>query len=227
MARPISDEELQLKKRARRRLVGAIVLVTAVAVILPMVLDTEPKPVGQNVDIQIPSPDSGDFKPKASAPIRIAPEAAVAKAPDRIAPVPAVPKAPETASKADARTAPAVAIPNPAPSVSVAEVAKSDSTPDKPAAPEKATKEQPKPAPKQVAGGAYAVQVEALADAAKAKQLEKKVATTGLQTYTQVISTKAGEVTRVRAGPYATREAAEKAREQLKAVGLDGKVVPK
>ena len=45
MARPISDEELQLKKRARRRLIGAIVLVTAVAVVLPMVLDSEPKPV--------------------------------------------------------------------------------------------------------------------------------------------------------------------------------------
>ena len=64
MARPISDEELQLKKRARRRLVGAIVLVTAVAVILPMVLDSEPKPVSQNVDIQIPPPDAGEFKPK-------------------------------------------------------------------------------------------------------------------------------------------------------------------
>ena len=60
MARPISDEELQLKKRARRRLVGAIVLVTAVAVILPMVLDSEPRPVDQNVDIHIPSPESGE-----------------------------------------------------------------------------------------------------------------------------------------------------------------------
>ena len=47
MARAISDEELQLKKRARRRLVGAVVLVTAVAVILPMVLDSEPRPVNQ------------------------------------------------------------------------------------------------------------------------------------------------------------------------------------
>src|SRR5687767_5231921 len=67
MARPISDEELQLKKRARRRLVGAIVLVTAVAVVLPMVLDSEPRPVGQNVDIQIPSPDAGEFKPRSAA----------------------------------------------------------------------------------------------------------------------------------------------------------------
>src|SRR5918992_1409860 len=68
MARPISDEELELKKRARRRLVGAIVLVTAVAVILPMVLDSEPRPVSQNVNIQIPSPDAGEYKPKAITP---------------------------------------------------------------------------------------------------------------------------------------------------------------
>src|SRR5688572_14849848 len=100
MARPISDEELQLKKRARRRLVGAIVLVTAVAVVLPMVLDSEPKPVSQNVDIQIPSPESGDFKPKGATPMRIAPELA---------------KAPDASPKADAKTAPAVAIPKPAP----------------------------------------------------------------------------------------------------------------
>src|SRR5918911_1417160 len=64
MARPISDEELELKKRARRRLIGAIVLATAVAVILPMVLDTEPKPVSSNVDIQIPSPDGPQHGPK-------------------------------------------------------------------------------------------------------------------------------------------------------------------
>ena len=67
MARPISDEELQLKKRARRRLVGAIVLVSIAAVVLPMVLDSEPKPLSQNIDIQIPSPDSGGLKPRSAA----------------------------------------------------------------------------------------------------------------------------------------------------------------
>src|SRR5262245_49206947 len=61
MARPISDEELQLKRRARRRLIGAIVLVTAVVVALPMVLDSEPKPVSGEITLKIPSPDSGAF----------------------------------------------------------------------------------------------------------------------------------------------------------------------
>src|SRR5512145_2389349 len=61
MARTISDEELQLKRRARRRLIGAIVLVTAIVVVLPMVLDSEPKPVGREISVRIPSPDAGPF----------------------------------------------------------------------------------------------------------------------------------------------------------------------
>ena len=64
MAKSTSDEELQLKKRARRRLVGAIALVTVVAVFLPMVLDHEPKPTNQDVSIQIPSPNAGTFTSK-------------------------------------------------------------------------------------------------------------------------------------------------------------------
>lgn len=207
MARPISDEELQLKKRARRRLVGAIVLVTAIAVILPMVLDSEPKPVGQSVEIQIPPSDSGEFKPK-STPIKSAGDAAVAKAPD----------APAQGEAA----APAAVIVEPAPAKTAP---KAETGAAKPAPAAKAVKEAPKAAPRPAGG--YAVQVEALADADRAKQLEKKVASAGVPTYTQVVTTKSGEVTRVRAGPYETREAAEKAREQLKAVGLDGKVVPR
>ena len=77
------------------------------------------------------------------------------------------------------------------------------------------------------APGAYVVQVAALSDAAKAKQLQKQMSGVGVETYTEVVSTKTGDVTRVRAGPFATREAAEKARVQLKKAGLDGHVVPK
>jgi DedD protein len=77
------------------------------------------------------------------------------------------------------------------------------------------------------AAGAYVVQVAALADAARVKQLQKQMVGAGLKTYTEVVSTQSGEVTRVRAGPYATREAAEKARAQLQKAGLEGKVLPK
>ena len=43
MAKTVSEEEIQLRKRARRRLVGAIAMVIAAVVILPMVLDSQPE----------------------------------------------------------------------------------------------------------------------------------------------------------------------------------------
>lgn len=56
-----SAEEQQLipeKKRARRRLIGAVAIVLAVVIGLPMVLDSEPKPLNKNIVIQIPSRDA-------------------------------------------------------------------------------------------------------------------------------------------------------------------------
>jgi DedD protein len=49
------DPTLPEKQRARRRLVGAIALVVAAIVILPMVLDSHPKPVTDDIAIDIPS----------------------------------------------------------------------------------------------------------------------------------------------------------------------------
>lgn len=208
MARPISEEELQLKRRARRRLVGAIVLVTAVAVILPMVLDSEPRPVSQSVNIQIPSSDS-DYKPKgaASVPSRTEKSAKAAS---------------EPAAKPD--TGPIATIAEPPPPAAAKETGKAgDSKADKARDAKPAAKDSAKDTA--ASTGGFVVQVAALADSAKAKQLEQQIAGAGLKTYTEVVSTQAGDVTRVRAGPYPTREAAEKARTQLKKVGLDGKVV--
>src|SRR5690348_9514187 len=58
MAKTVSDEELQLRKRARRRLIGAVALVVAAIVILPMLLDSKPEERSQEIDIHIPSEDS-------------------------------------------------------------------------------------------------------------------------------------------------------------------------
>src|SRR5258708_36815725 len=51
----------ELRRRARRRLVGAIVLALAAAVLLPLLLESDPKPLGDDVSIQIPPIDSGKF----------------------------------------------------------------------------------------------------------------------------------------------------------------------
>jgi DedD protein len=74
MARSTSEEEIRLRKRARRRLIGAIALTTLVVVTLPMVLDSEPRPIGDDIAVQIPSPNSGPYAPKGQAD---APRAAV------------------------------------------------------------------------------------------------------------------------------------------------------
>jgi DedD protein len=55
--RPGADPMLPEKKRARRRLVGAIALALAAAVGLPMLLDSEPKPLAGDIAIQIPAKD--------------------------------------------------------------------------------------------------------------------------------------------------------------------------
>src|SRR3954466_1787526 len=70
MATAIRDEELHLKKRARRRLVGAIALVLLIVVFLPMVLDSEPKPLNQDIAINIPPiPKADNSAPAPSMPV--------------------------------------------------------------------------------------------------------------------------------------------------------------
>ncbi|MCC6867803.1 MAG: SPOR domain-containing protein [Burkholderiales bacterium] len=50
-----------LKRRARRRLVGAIVLALLVAVAVPMLLESDPKPLGEDVAVKIPPVGEGKF----------------------------------------------------------------------------------------------------------------------------------------------------------------------
>jgi DedD protein len=51
----------EMKRKARRRLVGAIVLALAAAIIVPMLLEKEPRPLGDDVSVQIPPVDEGRF----------------------------------------------------------------------------------------------------------------------------------------------------------------------
>jgi DedD protein len=214
MARPISDEEVQLKKRARRRLIGAIVIVTVVVVVLPMVLDNEPKPLTQDIDIRIPSPESaGPFTSKV-VPVPESPSAksSTAKPAPEVKPTP-----PATEAKPPAK---------PQASASSESPPKPDPKPEKtaaaPAVERPASKAAPAPAP----SGKFVIQVVALSDAAKAKQMQQAIQKAGVSSYTEVVKTARGDVTRVRAGPYTTREAAEKAQQKLKSAGFEGKVVP-
>src|SRR4029079_18207815 len=121
----------------------------------------------------------------------------------------AKPEAPKPTLKAETE------LPKPAPAKpAVKEPAKPEAKKAKPAAKDSA----------KAASGKFVVQVIALADADRAKQMQGKIAAAGIKSYTEVVRTAKGDVTRVRAGPFATRQQAEKAREQLKALGMSGNI---
>ena len=69
------------------------------------------------------------------------------------------------------------------------------------------------------------VQVGAFADLAKAKEARAKLESAGIKTYTQDVETKDGKRTRVRVGPFATKEEADKAAEKIRKLNLPATVL--
>ena len=194
-----------LKRRGRRRLVGAIALVLVAVIVLPMVFDSEPKGSAPPVSVRIPGEDETGFTPKVTPK---APPVAEQKVPE---------KAPEKgAEKAVDKILEkaAVAPPEkPAPKLEVMVKKASDA----PAA--KVAVEQ-KRAEAALTGEQFVVQVGAFGDPEKVKEVTGKLAAAKLPYYTEQIPVASGMLTRVRAGPFANRDAAEKVLEQLKSLGL-------
>src|SRR5437773_3453843 len=67
-AEPADINVDELRRRARRRLIGAIVLALGAAVIVPMLLESDPKPLGDDVAVKIPPVDDGKFVNQLNAP---------------------------------------------------------------------------------------------------------------------------------------------------------------
>lgn len=87
-----ADEESILKRQARRRLIGAVALTTAVVVILPLVFDSEPPAsVSNNIELSIAGQEKAKELPVASAVPVVSPVSAVVDVPIAIpAPIPVV-----------------------------------------------------------------------------------------------------------------------------------------
>ena len=208
----ISATELELKRRGRRRLIGAITIGLLAIVFLPMIFDSEPKRSGtamktQDISVQVPAKEGQPALPApsaapvviaaapvASAPATDVPKAPVAQEPGTVAAVPAAPLAKESAKET---TKPAVKT-------------------------EKPSKADPPPAEKT----GFVVQLGVFSDADNAKQVIAKMKEAKLTVYTESIPIKSGAATRVRVGPYVTREKADAALAQVKLTGTDGKIVP-
>jgi DedD protein len=214
-----ADEVTQLKKRARRRLIGAVALALLAAIVLPMVMDHQPAPPLKDIQVRIPSPDEGGA-------LRAVPQPVVAKLSQEKENKPAAPPIEPTE--------PTNEVAKPAEKSEVKPVAKPESKPE--------AKPEPKPEPKPAAdeakraqavltgkGGdeAWEVQLGAYQEIGRVKLLVGKLKELGIPTYTEKVDTPNGPRTRVRAGPFPSQEAAEKARVRVKIVGVDGPVAKK
>lgn len=186
MASPASPEASEIRRRGRRRLIGAVAIAVLLVVFVPMILDSEPRPARNTPSLEIPSKDTAPALPPP------APSPSPAKVPSTTSVEP-----PATASVPARQAAPA------------------------PSAPAAA---QAKPTAPVLEG--FAVQVGAFKDEEKLKQAREKLAAAGIRHYIERRGTQSGDLTRLRAGPFPTREAAEKALAAVKAASLDGQVVP-
>ena len=242
MPEKIEPQLDEIRRRARRRLVGAVVLALAAAVLVPMLLESDPKPLGEDVAVKIPPVDEGKFVSKLGEKSRSADAP-----PTPIKPAPAT-KPGEVSSAAPAKetvTAPKAAVVEAAPppakptivpplssppakeSAPPAEASTSSTPapPSKPAAPAPSTAAPPAPEATKTAkpaSGAFSVQLAAFSDDKGANALVNRLKKSGHPAYTEPYSSTRGTVWRVRVGPFGTREAAEGARSRLKADGQDG-----
>ena len=206
-----------VRTRAKRRLLGAIVLLGIGVIAFPLLFETQPRPIPVDIAIEIPRkenapplavPPARQVAPapasSAAQPVTVVTEPATEAAKTPVAVAPVEPKA-EPAAKA------AVPLPKPAPTA--------------PSETKRTAPAEAKPAASADVPGRFVVQIGAYANADVARETRAKVEKLGLRTYAQVADTDGGKRIRVRLGPYATRDEADQAAVKVKAAGLPAAVL--
>jgi len=221
-----------LRVRARRRLIGAAALLLTVAVVVPMLLDPAPRPVSDGIAIDIPS-EKTPFAPRLSLPPVPAPETTPLAPP---ADAPGVPAAADALARAEpaAKAGVGPALAGKADDTRVAAAAKADVAGDEKrarallegkAGDARSGESSASALPAVDKGGKFAVQAAAPASETAARELAERLRKSGFAPYTERTETKEGVRFRVRVGPYATRDEADKARARLKTIGITANVV--
>ena len=185
----------------------------------------------QDVEIRIPGQDEKSFAP---AMVAVPQESAPEKAPVAPPPVPQKPVEPPPVVEK-----PVIEVPE-----KTAEKAP-EKAPEKPAKP---VEKKPVPAkpvvsdearraaailagqsatPPAATGGAHVILIGAFSNEANVVNLRKKLGEQGIKTFTEPLASPQGTKTRVRAGPFPSREAADKALDKMKRIGVSGVVTPK
>ena len=221
-----------IRKRARHRLMGSVVLVLGAVVGLPLLFDSQPRPVAIDTPIVIPDRNQA---PPLTATVAGA-KTGSTKEPTPVAAEQAPPEAGATAKSA---------VSNSAGLDPHEEVVANSSKPESKVEPKVEPKPEPKldakaetkdaakakalldgkDAPKSEELVRSVVQVGAYADAAKAREVRAKLESAGFKTYAQEVETKDGKRIRVRVGPFSTKEEADKTAEKIRKLNLQTSVL--
>jgi len=205
MPAPACEDDL--KRRARRRLIGAVALTVVAVILLPLLLEDEPPPAGPLTVRMATTPEP----PRSEATPGVVDDPIVAIVPSRPVAEPLEQAAQPPLAKIKTSK---LALAKPAPNPASQPVSKPG------------LKLEPKPKPvalPEPARTTFVVQLAALSDATRAGALKDRAATAGLPVHID----KSGALTRVRVGPFPTREAAEAAAEKLANIGVTGQVMAK
>ncbi|HEX5806474.1 MAG TPA: SPOR domain-containing protein [Macromonas sp.] len=222
-AQPLTVEAV--RRRARHRLIGACVLVLAGVIGLPLLFDTQPRPIPVDIPIDIPARTAA--KPLAAA--EHAPAVRVQGLDEQetvvnAAPVPHEP-AQEPPKPALKEAAEPVTVTKEAPRPAAKDVAKTsdqDASKTKDAARAQALLDNKTASADK---DRVVVQVGAFAESNRAQEVRNKLERAGLKTYTHVAETAQGKRIRVRIGPFENRAQAEKAAQKVKALGLQAAIL--
>ena len=262
------DAVAAARARARRRLLGATVLLGLGVIGFPLLFETQPRPISVDIPIEIPRKDGAAAlaPPLAAAPITPITRASAAVVDDGQPPSAVGPGAAKRATAAPAEiverateqgrelaspasrppaSKPAALAEAKAPGAAPASKAAMPPAlaavlaPAKPAADDGARAQAllegqaavPSTASPSVSASAgtvsarVVVQVGAYTDAAKLAEARRKLEALGFKTYTQVVESEAGQRTRVRVGPFASRAEADKAAARVKSAGLPAAIL--
>lgn len=238
------DPTAALRTRARRRFVGAIALLLAAVILVPLLLDPAPRPGADNIAIDIPS-ERQPFTPRLTLPpvpdpgqVPLAPEADAAPSSGSSA----SDKGNDTAGAAEKKAEAAPKLNASARSGNNSKERTAEAQEARPAQRKAEPRSEPKAVPKtepkarkraeprpaeaaHAKGGKLLLQAAALGTEPAAQDLSERLRKAGFAPFIEKIETPDGVRYRVRVGPYSTRDEAQRAQARLRALGVSATLV--
>lgn len=191
------DPEFPQKQRARRRLIGAVVLMVAAVIVLPLVFESKPRPVAEDIAVKVANGQGSSQKPKVEA--------------RKAQPLP--PQA--QGARGDTQAL------DPDEELVSAAPSKAEAKPDTKADGKTETKTEAKA----TGSGKFMILIGAFSSEDKAKNWVTKLKASKVPAYIEKKTLADGERILLRAGPFSDRDAADAADKRVRATGLTSKVI--